>query len=164
MKTRIFNPVILLLIIVVMGSCKKISTTIPTNKTITFNATLTGASETPANPSTATGTATFTFDPNTNILSGTLTFAGITATAAHIHYGAVGVAGSVVFPLGSTPQTSPVSFTSVPLDATQSAELLANLFYVNVHSAAYPNGEIRGQLLQANPGTNGTGGGGGGGY
>ena len=149
--------------VVVTGSCKKSSSTLPASTIVTFSATLTGASETPANASTATGSATFSYDTTTKILSGTLTFAGITATAAHIHYGAVGVAGSVVFPLGSSPLTSPVSFTSTPLDATLSSELLANQFYVNVHSAAYPNGEIRGQLLQPNPVNNG-GGGGGGGY
>ena len=144
-----------------MISCSK-SSTMPANTTITFNATLNGASETPPNASTGTGTAIFTYNTATNVLSGSVTFAGITATAAHIHYGAVGVAGPVVFPLGSSPITSPISFTSVPLTTTQSTELLANQFYVNVHSAAFPNGEIRGQLLQPNP--TGNGGGGGGGY
>ena len=161
MKTKIFTPLLLIIYLLIMISCSK-SSTMPANTTITFNATLNGASETPPNASTGTGTAIFTYNTATNVLSGSVTFAGITATAAHIHYGAVGVAGPVVFPLGSSPITSPISFTSVPLTTTQSTELLANQFYVNVHSAAFPNGEIRGQLLQPNP--TGNGGGGGGGY
>ena len=163
MKTQLFTSSLLIIYLTVILSCSK-SSTMPANTTITFNATLTGASETPPNASAATGNATFTYNTVTYVLSGSVTFAGITATAAHIHYGAAGVAGPVVFPLGSSPITSPISFTSVPLTTTQSTELLANQFYVNVHSAAYPAGEIRGQLVQANPSGNGGGGGGGGGY
>ena len=163
MKTRLLNYApLLLLMAIVLGSCKK-SSTMPASTTITFNATLTGASETPANASTATGSATFTYNTITYVLSGSVTFAGITATAAHIHYATAGVAGPVVFPLGTAPLTSPINFTSSPLTTTQIAELLANQFYVNIHSAAHPGGEIRGQLLQANPSSN-SGGGGGGGY
>jgi hypothetical protein len=47
------------------------------------------------------------------------------------------------------------------LTAAQEADLLANNYYVNLHTDAFPAGEIRGQLITANP--SGTGGGGGGG-
>lgn len=74
-------------------------------------------------------------------------FSGITATASHIHKAAVGVPGSVIF--GFTPPiTSPINYTSVALDSTQQADLNANLYYVNIHSAAFPAGEIRGQLIK----------------
>jgi len=147
MKTKYFIIAALLLTGIGFGSCTK-STTNPTIANLTFVATLSGASETPANASMATGTATFTYNPSTYILSGTVTFSGLTATQAHIHMGAVGVAGSVVFPLGSASPTSPISFTSVALTAQQQSDLEAGLYYVNVHSATYPAGEIRGQLLQ----------------
>ena len=163
MKTKLVTSTLLIIILIVMFSCSK-SSTMPSATTTTFQATLNGASETPPNGSTATGTATFTYNSTTFVLSCSVYFTGITPNAAHIHYGAVGVAGPVVFPLGSSPITSPINFTSIPLDATQRAELLANQFYVNLHSTAYPNGEIRGQLLQANPSGNGGGGGGNGGY
>lgn len=163
MKTKLFTYALLIINLIMISSCSKSSTTIPTSTTVTFQATLTGASETPANGSTATGSATFTYNTVTYILSGSVYFSGIIPTAAHIHKGAVGVAGGVIFPLGSVPMTSPISFTSVPLDATQRADLLANLYYVNIHSTAYPGGEIRGQLLQPTPSGNG-GVGGNGGY
>ena len=72
-----------------MLSCSKRSTT-TARTTTTFNATLTGASESPAIGSTATGSATFTFDLGIMILTGSLSFSGITVTSAHIHFGAVG--------------------------------------------------------------------------
>ena len=128
-------------------SCSKSSDPTPTpNPNITFLATLNGASEVPANPSTASGSATLTFNSTTKIFTLAVTYSGVTATAGHIHTGAVGVSGSVVFPFSSF--TSPISYTSAALDATQEANLLANLDYVNIHSAAYAAGEIRGQLIK----------------
>ena len=128
-------------------SCSKSSDPTPTpNPNISFLATLNGASEVPVNPSTASGSATLIFNSTTKIFTLTVTYSGTTATAGHIHKGAVGVSGGVIFPFSSL--TSPISYTSVALDATQEADLLANLYYVNIHSAAYPGGEIRGQLIK----------------
>ena len=117
------------------------------NPNVNFAATLNGASETPANASTATGTATGTYNTNTKILTLTITYSGLTPTAGHIHKGAVGVPGDVVFPFTSV-ATSPISFTSRALTAAEEGELMAGNYYVNLHSAAFPGGEIRGQLLK----------------
>ena len=111
-----------------------------------FSATLNGASEVPANSSTAKGTATAIYNKNTGILTVNVTWTGMTASAAHIHKGAVGVSGAIIFPF--TGVTSPINYTSTVLDAMQEADLLANLYYINIHSTAYPNGEIRGQLIK----------------
>jgi hypothetical protein len=146
MKTTIFISALLLVMAIGIGGCKKSTTTPADTNLLTFKATLLGSSETPSVTSTASGTGTFTYNKTTYILSGTVTFAGITPTGAHIHKGAVGTAGGVIFPL--TPLTSPISFTSVALDATQQADLMANNYYVNIHSTAYPAGEIRGQLIE----------------
>ncbi len=144
------------MIVTSLGSCSKSSTMPVDNTTVTFQVTLNGASEVPPNASTATGTATFTYNTVTYVLSGMVTYQGITATASHIHKGAVGVSGGVIFPLGTDPLTSPISFTSAPLDSTQRADLLSGLYYVNIHSATFPAGEIRGQL--GAPSSSGTGG------
>ena len=116
------------------------------NPYIIFTATLNGASEVPANPSAATGSATLNFNTITKIFSVTVTYSGFTATAAHIHQGATNIAGPVVF--GFSSPTSPINYTSVALDATQEAALMTNQYYVNVHSALYPGGEVRGQLIR----------------
>ncbi|MET0760209.1 MAG: CHRD domain-containing protein [Flavobacterium sp.] len=116
-----------------------------TSTTETFYATLNGTSEDPPNSSAANGTATVTFNNTTKILTAATVFNGMVVTAAHIHKGAVGASGPPVFTF--TDYTSPINFTSDPLNAAQEADLKANLYYINLHSIAYPDGEIRGQLI-----------------
>lgn len=134
----------------------------PTPVIVTFNATLNGSSEVPDNTSTATGTAVLLYNKTSKIFTLTVNFSGITLTDAHIHKGAVGVDGGVIFPISDL--TSPMNYTSMTLSAEQEADLMANLYYVNLHTAAFPGGEIRGQLITTNPGGGSGGGGGGGGY
>ena len=126
-------------------SCDKDDDPAP-DPNVAFAATLNGASEVPANPSTASGSATANYNTDTKILTVITTYSGVTAVAGHIHKGAIGVAGGVIFPF--TNLTSPINLTTPPLDAAQEADLMANLYYVNIHSAAFPGGEIRGQLIK----------------
>ncbi len=114
---------------------------------VVFKATINGVSEVPVNTSVAVGTATLTFNKDTKIFTLVVNYSGVNATASHIHKGAAGVSGGVVFGFTS-PITSPINYTSVALDATQETDLMANLYYVNIHSAAFPGGEIRGQLIK----------------
>ena len=132
-------------IIIISAACSKDEDTPDPN--VVFKATINGAGEVPVNASTATGTATLTFNTDTKIFTIVVDFSGVTATNSHIHKGAVGVSGGVIFGF-TNPITSPINYTSVALDATQEADLMANLYYVNIHSTAYPGGEIRGQLIK----------------
>jgi hypothetical protein len=93
------------------------------------------------------GKGTFTGDITGRKLKLTLKFSGLTgpATAAHIHMGAKGVSGPVVVPLCG-PCKSPVSKT-VSISASVLAAIKMGKAYVNVHTAKYPAGEIRGQLV-----------------
>lgn len=116
------------------------------NPNVTFKATLNGTSEVPTNASTATGTATLTFNTITKIFTITVNHTIAAPTNGHIHKGAVGVSGSPVFPFATF--TSPINYTSIALTAAQETDLYANLYYVNIHTTAYPGGEIRGQLLK----------------
>ena len=138
---------LLLLASVFIASCSKDDDPAPPDPTVSFSATLNVASEVPANPSAATGSANASYNTDTKIVTVTVNYTGITPSAGHIHKGAVGVSGGVIFPF-SAPLTAPISYTSTPLDAGQEADLMANLYYVNLHTAAYPGGEIRGQLLK----------------
>jgi hypothetical protein len=127
-------------------SCDKDDDPAP-DPNVTFTATLNGASEAPTpNASTATGTATLVFNTTTKIFTVTVTHSIATPTNGHIHKGAVGVSGPPVFPF--TTFTSPIIYTSAALDATQEADLNAGLYYVNIHTAAFTAGEIRGQLIK----------------
>jgi hypothetical protein len=96
-------------------------------------------------PSAAQGSVTGKFNNSTKVLTLQVNYLGLTPTMWHIHKGAVGVAGPVIVDLGNT-FGSPFNFTTSALDATQEADLKSGLWYVNIHSAAAPNGEIRGQL------------------
>ena len=109
-------------------------------------ASLTGAVETPPNASSATGTGTLVVNPTTRGVNGSITLTGITATMAHIHLGAPGVAGPIIIPL----TLAGGNVWSVPPNTVMTAEQLAaykqgNLYY-NAHSASFPAGEIRGQI------------------
>jgi len=114
----------------------------------TMTVPLTGAAEVPG-PGDATGTGSATLMPDTakGQLCYTLSASGSdTPTMAHIHKGAVGVAGPVVVPL-KAPASGPVKeCTAVPGEVL--AAIVANPadYYVNVHSAAFPKGAMRGQL------------------
>ncbi len=134
-------------VVLLAASCKKSDPAPTPDPNVTFKAVINGASEVPANGSAASGTATLTFNTTTKIFTATTTFTGTTATVAHIHKGVIGVSGGVIFAF-ATPITSPITYTSAALDATQEADLNANLYYVNIHSAAFPGGEIRGQLIK----------------
>ncbi len=115
------------------------------DNTTTYRADLSGSQEVPSNPSTATGTFNATYNNTTGVLNYNLTYTGLTPTGYHVHLGAVGVNGPIVIDLGAV-VASPLSGT-VTLTAPDVTNLNNGQFYVNVHTAAYPGGEIRGQLV-----------------
>ncbi|MGG7036919.1 MAG: CHRD domain-containing protein [Flavobacterium sp.] len=132
-----------------------------------FKAALTGVSEVPSNASTATGNATLIFNNSTKRFTLVVNYSGLTPNDAHIHKGAAGISGGVVFPLTDmssrmvlTDFSSPIDYTSPALTSAQETDLKNNLYYVNLHTDAYPDGEIRGQLIKQTS----SGGGNGGGY
>ncbi len=111
-----------------------------------FKATLKGSSEVPGNPSTATGSSTLKYDGSTKTFTAVTTYDGLTPIAGHIHKGAEGVAGPVVFPF--TDLTSPITLNSPVLTDEQVTALFKDSMYVNLHTKDYPAGEIRGQLIK----------------
>ena len=113
-----------------------------------LKATLSSASEVPPNNSAAKGTADIDYDAATKKLSWKLTYSGLTgpATMAHFHGPAEpGKNAGVAVPIA--PATSP-SEGSVTLTDAQAADLQAGKYYVNVHTAANQDGEIRGQVTK----------------
>jgi len=118
-------------------------------ETVTFHATLNAASEVPPKDSKGAGEATATLDTTTKDLSYTVTFSDLTgpSTMAHFHGPAApGANAGIVVPLGNNP-TSPIKGDAKLTDA-QIADLMAGKWYVNVHTAANPGGEIRGQMTR----------------
>ncbi len=93
--------------------------------------------------SEATGTFVFVFHDETSTINiyGEHNVANV--TAAHIHAGARGEEGGVV--LGFASPSSPIN-AEWQITEAQLAVLNAGNYYVNVHSQAFPSGEIRGQV------------------
>ena len=108
---------------------------------------LNGTSEVPPNTSTAKGTAVIGYDAVTKRLSWRLTHSGLTgpATAAHFHGPAEAGRNAGVAIAIPRAESSPVE-GSVVLSDAQAADFLAGKYYVNIHTAANPGGEIRGQV------------------
>lgn len=120
--------------------------------TTTFSATLNAASEVPPNQSTGTGSVTVTLDDATNTITWKGTFSGLTgpATAAHIHGPApVGKNAGVIIWLSEKGNPFDSLQGSGQLTPEQAADLKAGLYYVNIHTAANPGGELRGQLAKS---------------
>lgn len=126
----------------------------------TYVATLLGAREVPAVQSAATGTATFN-RVGTSVTY-TVSASGFTTplTVGHVHIGAAGVIGSVIVPFTILAQSGTVAIGAIDLSApitqgniTISGDSLRTLFdngtaYVNLHTAGFPGGEIRGQIVR----------------
>jgi CHRD domain-containing protein len=114
-----------------------------------MKATLDAKSETPPNASTATGMADINYDAASKKLTWKLTYSGLTgpATAAHFHGPAEPGKNAGVAVAIPNATTSPNEGSATLTDA-QAADLLAGKYYVNVHTAANPGGEIRGQVTK----------------
>ena len=111
----------------------------------TMTVPMSSANEVPPNASGASGTAKVDLDGN--VLKWTVTYSGTTGpvTAGHFHGPAMaGANAGVVVPFPA-PLTSPITGTAT-LTAAQVADLKAGLWYVNLHTAANPGGELRGQV------------------
>ena len=110
-------------------------------------ASLSGGNEVPPVKSAASGRAEVGFDSQTNQITWTVTYSGLSgpATAAHFHGPAAGGQNAgVVLPITGG-LMSPIT-GSATITSAQAAELRAGKWYVNVHTAANPGGEIRGQV------------------
>lgn len=131
--------------------------------TVIYTATLTGGAERPTpNASPGTGTATLTVDDVAGTWTLTGSFSGLLGTSsnAHIHGPATtAAAATVVKQLQFTSGVTAGSITgsdvaSSAFTGTQLADLANQLYYVNLHSASFPGGELRGQLVPVpEPGT-----------
>ena len=126
-------------------------TTIPVRaETIFFKAELNASSQTPPNDSKGTGSVTASYDTNSKVLSWKGTHSGLTGdvTSAHFHGPATaGRSADVAIWLSIKGAPLPTSFEGqATLPDTHANDMMAGLWYVNIHTAKYPGGELRGQL------------------
>ena len=113
-----------------------------------YSATLTGAEEVPPVTTDATGMVNATYDTESKMLSWTTEASGLSGdpSAAHFHGPAkMGDNAKPVVPVA----LDMLDKGSVELTETQARDLADGMWYFNIHTAAHPDGEIRGQVMPA---------------
>src|SRR4029453_12594137 len=165
MRKPLFIALTVLLLLVVALSASALANGEGNNS---FGARLRGYEETPAINSAGTGQFSALVNSSRTTITYRLSYSGLSgpAAVAHIHFGQRGVAGGVVAFLcgGGNKPACPASGTvtgtivssdiiAVPAQGIAPGDLAgvlkamrAGLTYANVHTANFPNGEIRGQI------------------
>ena len=146
MKTRTFLSLGLIAATLGLSACGAMMG----SNTTALSAKLSGANEVPANTSSGTGMLDASLDKQSNVLTWTLTYSGLSGPvkAGHFHGpAAAGANAGVALPFTGSVE-SPIK-GSATLTAAQVADLMAGKWYVNLHTAANPGGEVRGQVMPA---------------
>ena len=148
MKNLLYS-VLLLTGLVAATACKRTDTA-PSDPAPPVIGVLTGNQQVPMVTSTGRGTITGTFDKNSNTFKYSVTYTGLTPLGAHFHTGAPGVNGPIAIELpknnaAKDGYVSPIEGVFI-LTAANATALLNNGIYVNLHTTAYPNGEIRADM------------------
>ncbi|HEU4658522.1 MAG TPA: CHRD domain-containing protein [Capillimicrobium sp.] len=143
---------------VVAVAAAALPTGLASAKPVHLEATLNGRSEVPRTDSRATGHAEFTVADNRKSIRYELDASGLSgpAMAAHLHLGKPGQAGGVLITIASSRFSLPSEgrLTKRDFSATGNVKtfrqairaVLAGRTYVNIHTAKFPAGEIRGQV------------------
>lgn len=119
--------------------------------TIHLKADLKASAEVPPKDSAGTGTLTATLNTKTNALTYHIEFSGLTGPVAAAHFhgpAAEGVNAKPQVPIKGSPIASPIDGKAT-LTAEQAKDLVDGKWYFNLHTAANPGGEIRGQVLKS---------------
>jgi hypothetical protein len=117
-------------------------------ESVQFKADLKGSVEVPPNQSAGTGSVTATYDTASKMLTWKGSYSGLTGpvSAAHFH-GPAEPGKNATVAVAIKPFASPFDGSATLTDA-QAADLMAGRWYVNIHTAANPGGEVRGQLTK----------------
>lgn len=123
----------------------------PSSNLVAFTTQLRAANEVPPNASQGSGSVDAVLNKDTNLLRWKVNYTGLSgaATAGHFHGpAAIGANAGVVLPWPGVMSTP--SEGSATLTAAQAADLTAGRWYANIHTAANPGGEVRGQMTVRN--------------
>ncbi|BBO07734.1 MULTISPECIES: CHRD domain-containing protein [Bradyrhizobium] len=133
---------------VMLGGLLIVTTAPSRAEVVKLQADLKGSNEVPPNGSSGSGKAEAAFDTQTKVLTYTITFANLTGPAMGAHFHGPSDAGKnagIALPFKTV--QSPIQGSATLTDA-QAADLLAGKWYANIHTAANPGGELRGQMMK----------------
>ena len=118
---------------------------------VSFKVPLTGAQQVPPVQTAATGTADLTYDPATRVLTWSVAYNGVSGPATMAHFHGPASEGKNAPPVIWLAEKGAAVASPIKGQATltpeQAQQLTAGEWYINVHTQANPNGEIRGQVL-----------------
>lgn len=143
------------LAVALVGGCASMRDMMPgmkqSSNMVALTTQLRGANEVPPVSSAASGSVDAAFDKSSSLLRWKVNYTGLSgpATAAHFHGPAAAGANAGVALGWTAPIQSPME-GSATLTPAQAADLLAGRWYANIHTAANPSGEIRGQMIVRN--------------
>lgn len=136
-----------ILLFFLLSSCSKLGIGGPS---YTIDGVVDGAQVVPTSSSTATGVITGHLDGTKNTMTGTLKWTGLSGspTAIHIHSGLPGRNGYAYFVEVNIPKgtSDSLNFRSEFTESLEAGVAKGN-YYFDIHTAAYPQGEIRGQII-----------------
>jgi hypothetical protein len=147
MRTAVSRRAILVVALLGWGGRATLAQVAP----VSFSVPLTGAQQVPPVQTAGSGTASLTYDPDSRVVTWSVTYAGLSSpvTMAHFHGPAPeGKNASIVIWLskrGASP-SGPIA-GQAKLTPSQAAQFMNGQWYVNVHTADHPAGEIRGQVM-----------------
>ncbi|MES2412687.1 MAG: CHRD domain-containing protein [Pseudomonadota bacterium] len=123
----------------------------PSSNMVALSTQMRGANEVPPKAGNGTGSVDAVFNKETNLLRWKVSYTGLSgpATAGHFH-GPADIGANAGVALGWPGAISSPMEGSATLTAAQAADLLAGKWYANIHTAANPPGEIRGQMTVRN--------------
>lgn len=117
-----------------------------TEDIVKYQATINSQNTIPKATSSAQGSAVLEYNKVTRVLTYNVTYQGLTPRVAHIHKAEPAwETGPVIIPFANV-GTSPITGSATLTQDQENLLSFGNL-YINIHSLAYPQGEIRGQIL-----------------
>ena len=122
---------------------------------VSFKVPITGGEEVPAVQTNGYGIADLTYDPDTRVVTWTITFKDLSSPVTQVQF--LGPAqpgknapGLVSLTKQGSPMESPIAGQTT-LTPEQSRQFAAGDWYINIHTQTHPDGEIRGLVLTPQP-------------
>jgi len=148
---------IVIISVLALGACKKYkSKPVTPNPIRTANVVLNGMTEVPVVTTNGSGTATVNYNTTSKVITYQINWIlnspQSTTTDMHFHgaeNGSATISSPVVIAITgfSTGSSGTLNGTTRILTNAEANQLLAGKWYINVHSAAFPAGEIRGNII-----------------